>query len=662
MIARNSISLWVIAIIIVNGCFAILYPRESESRDVKDLSGRWKFRMDNSTDRKQGFTDKWWTKPLSENGPVIDMPVPSSYNDITQDKNLRDFSGWVWYETEFYVSATWSDAMTREWLRIGSAHYTAFVWLNSIKVMEHYGGHLPFESDVSNHLVFGQLNRLTVAVNNTLTPNTLPPGKIEHFSTDNGYPANYQLQTYQFDFFNYAGIHRPVKLYTTPLVCVRNITVITTDIGSNSAQVSYKIDVVDSVQRENAAYNVTVILMDHKQQTVVANATGMSGTLTVNNPRLWWPVGMSSADVGYLYKLVVYTSLATKFDNANVQTDVYRLSVGIRTVKIDGTSFLINDKPFYFLGVGKHEDWDVRGKGFDWPMILKDFNLLNWLGANAFRTSHYPYAEEIMQLCDEQGIVVIDECPAVGMHSADNFVNATLQHHLAVMDELVARDRNHPAVVMWSVANEPESQLPPAKDYFKAVIEHTHSLDSSRPVTFVCNAPYNTDLATQFVDVVSFNKYEGWYNDGGHTEVIVPRLTDYIEHWHQTRPNKPIIHMEWGAGAISGFHANPSVMYTEEYLCDVIGQHFKVYDQLRTGAGPYLVGEMIWNFADFNTAQTATRADGNRKGLMTRERQPKWPAYVVRERYHALRNQTDTSVSHLRTTEILEDDKIVIQI
>lgn len=57
----------------------------------------------------------------------------------------------------------------------------------------------------------------------------------------------------------------------------------------------------------------------------------------------------------------------------------------------------------------------IRGKGLDWALIVKDFNLLRWLGANSFRTSHYPYAEEIMDLCDAYGIVVIDECPGVGI-------------------------------------------------------------------------------------------------------------------------------------------------------------------------------------------------------------------------------------------------------
>uniref|UniRef100_A0AC11EIM6 Uncharacterized protein n=1 Tax=Ovis aries TaxID=9940 RepID=A0AC11EIM6_SHEEP len=176
-------------------------------------------------------------------------------------------------------------------------------------------------------------------------------------------------------------------------------------------------------------------------------------------------------------------------------SDFYTLPVGIRTVAVTESQFLINGKPFYFQGVNKHEDADIRGKGFDWPLLVKDFNLLRWLGANAFRTSsHYPYAEEVLQLCDRYGIVVIDESPGVGIALVESFSNVSLQHHLEVMEEMIRRDKNHPAVVMWSVANEPASFLKPAGYYFKTLIAHTKALDPSRPVTFVTNTNYEADL------------------------------------------------------------------------------------------------------------------------------------------------------------------------
>ena len=227
------------------------------------------------------------------------------------------------------------------------------------------------------------------------------------------------------------------------------------------SQVHYDIITADSAGSRDlkAVDNVEVIVnVKSKKGEIVGTNNRLNGTINLYNRPLWWPVGMNDS-VGYLHALEVHLTAT--------DTDIYRLPIGIRTVKVNGTSFLINGKPFYFHGFGRHEDWNVRGKGLDWAMVVKDFNMIDWLGGNSFRTSHYPYAEEIMQMCDERGIVVIDECPAVGMRTPDNFVNIRLQHHLAVMKELVSRDYNHPSVVMWSVANEPASNLPQTANYFK---------------------------------------------------------------------------------------------------------------------------------------------------------------------------------------------------
>lgn len=130
---------------------------------------------------------------------------------------------------------------------------------------------------------------------------------------------------------------------------------------------------------------------------------------------------------GYLYTMEVYLSTPYQKD-----LDVYRLKIGVRSITWNETSFLINEKPIYFRGFGKHEDSDVshflfvfyfffklfyllqiRGKGLDYALLTRDFNLIKWIGANAYRTSHYPYSEESMQMADEYGIMVIDECPSV---------------------------------------------------------------------------------------------------------------------------------------------------------------------------------------------------------------------------------------------------------
>ena len=230
------------------------------------------------------------------------------------------------------------------------------------------------------------------------------------------------------------------------------------DVGKDliNAVINYHVTIMGS---QTSGTTVMVSLKD-KSGAVVKSMQGLSGSMNVSNQHLWWPVGMNTT-TAYLHTLEVRTIPSAG------QSDTYRLPIGIRSVRVSGTTFIINHKPFYFHGFGRHEDWNIRGKGLDWSMIVKDFNMIDWLRANSFRTSHYPYSEEIMQMCDERGIVVIDECPAVGMKSVENFDNKTLQHHLQVMNELVSRDYNHPSVVMWSVANEPASNLHEAESYFK---------------------------------------------------------------------------------------------------------------------------------------------------------------------------------------------------
>ena len=100
----------------------MLYPRESQTRQIKDLSGIWEFKVDR---KNEGYKKKWYSKPLSK---TIMMPVPCSYNDITQDSTIRDHIGDVWYQKNFFVASSWRDK--RVVLRIGSAAHRATVWVN----------------------------------------------------------------------------------------------------------------------------------------------------------------------------------------------------------------------------------------------------------------------------------------------------------------------------------------------------------------------------------------------------------------------------------------------------------------------------------------------------------------------------------------------------
>ncbi|XP_063847967.1 beta-glucuronidase-like isoform X3 [Scylla paramamosain] len=600
-----------------------LYPRESPTREVRSLDGLWDFRLAPLLDPDKGFREHWYSQPLSQTGAVISMAVPSSYNDITQDKALRDHIGWAWYDRTFYVPMRWQEDKLRVVLRLGSAHYNSIVYVNGVQVAKHEGGHLPIMAEISNHLSFVQENLVTVAINNTLTPTTIPQGSI-HFQNDpTRYPPGYFTQSYNFDFTNYAGIHRPVFLYTTPRTYIEDI-LLTTAIDGTSGIVNYTIIAGSTRMGPHRLGNIGCSLKVLNQaRKYVTSAIGCQGTIVLPNATLWWPYLMSD-DPGYQYTLMVAVS------GASGDLDLYPQKVGIRSVGWNSTTLTINGVPVYLRGCGKHEDADIRGKGLDYPLMVKDFSLLKWLGANSFRTSHYPYAEEIMDMADQEGIMVVDEAPAVGL---SGFGEELMKKHMSVMQELVRRDKNRPSVIMWSVGNEPQSNQAAAEGYFSNVTAVTRASDATRPVTCVLSYDKKSEHAASSLDVILVNRYYSWYSDTGHLEVIqLQTVTEFTE-WFLLH-NKPVMISEYGAGSLSGLHMDPAFTWSEEYQVELMMQNFEAFDKLRSKG--FFVGEMIWNFADFATPQGSRRVAGNKKGVFTRSRQPKMAAHVLRWRYHSL--------------------------
>ncbi|KAL6258720.1 hypothetical protein P5V15_010670 [Pogonomyrmex californicus] len=600
----------------------MLYPRESESREVRSLDGLWDFVVSPEGDALKGYTERWFTDDLSKVGEMMKMPVPSSYNDITTSRNLRDHVGGVWYQKTFFVPSSWSNQ--RVFVRFGSVHYLAQVWVNSDVVTNHEMGHLPFEVEISSHLIFGGKNRITVAVDNTLLQTSVPQGKIVEMATDNG---TKHLQTYTFDFFNYAGIHRSVLLYTAPRVYIEDITVRTGLIGDMGI-VKYIVQPAGLREGEIPVCRVTLHDAEHAL-AIKEPVYGLSGTLKVPLARLWWPRGMDPKP-GYLYTLEVRLSVANV-----TRPDIYRLPIGIRTLAWTNTSLLLNDRPVYMRGFGRHEDSIIRGRGFDLVTAVRDHELLQWVGANAYRTSHYPYSDEVLDMADRLGFLVIDECPSV---DTENFSPSLLSRHKDSLSELIRRDKNRPSVIMWSLANEPRTQLPQAEEYFKQIAHHTKAIDPTRPVTIAMARGVQEDRVGQFLDVISFNRYNAWYSNPGRMDMIIDRVQGEAEAWHR-RYNKPVLISEYGADTMPGLHELPEYIWSEEYQKELFSKHFIAFDRLRREG--FFIGEFIWNFADFRTAQTFIRVGGNKKGIFTRDRQPKMAAHHVRRRYHALAAELD---------------------
>ena len=273
------------------------------------------------------------------------MPVPSSFNDITQDKFIRDYAGWVWYDHSFYVPSDWEESDVV--LRFGSAHYETVVYLNGVNVLNHTGGHLPFQTYATKDLKYGQKNLITVAVDNRLSNTTIPQGGVSYMNDTKLYPKGFYETSTHFDFFNYAGIHRSVFLYVLPKEHIQDITV-TTDIKDPKTGL---IDYTVTHSESGTTPDCVVDVLD-KNDNKVASGKGLKGSITVPNATLWWPYTMDE-NSGYLYTLRIQLQTNGK------TTDVYYLKVGIRTIQAKDAKFLINGKEFYFRGFGKHEDANV---------------------------------------------------------------------------------------------------------------------------------------------------------------------------------------------------------------------------------------------------------------------------------------------------------------
>lgn len=595
---------------------SMLYPKTTLTRRRISMDGMWKFHLD---ERSVGENEGW-----IDGIPGEEMiPVPASFQDFYTEKDIREYTGDFWYETDFFVPGEWEGREIL--LRFGAATHRAGVYVNGILITEHEGGFLPFSADVTTVVRYDSYNKVVVKVNNELNCTNIPCG--ETITLPNGK----KMSKPYFDFFNYAGLQRSVYLLAVPRESVVDFDLDYAIHGKN-AEVSYQV-------RTNGEHAVQLELLD-AEGSCVAQKDGKEGVLYVENAHLW------QVRNAYLYRLRI------RIMDGEELIDEYEQEIGIRTVKVEGTDILINGEPVYLKGFGKHEDSDIVGRGFSIGIMKRDFELMKWIGANSFRTSHYPYSEEIYQMADREGFLIIDEVPAVGMfQSLMNFMEAStgkqtaffekettpvlLKAHLRAIEEMITRDKNHPSVIAWSLLNEPETTNEAAVPYFKEVFDFANKLDmQKRPRTFalIMNSLPDTCKCYQFSDIIALNRYYGWYMKGGYEICVAEELfRKEMDAWKEKKLNKPFIFTEYGADTLASEHKLPSVMWSQEYQDEYLKMTHEVFDSY-----DFIKGEQIWNFADFQTTEGIMRVNGNKKGVFTRQRQPKDIAYKLKERWENL--------------------------
>jgi len=594
--------------------YSELYPINNGYRIAQSLDGMWYMQFD---PKSEGI-DKGWAHGLPS---PMSMPVPASFADFFTDHDSRDYCGDFWYEKEFFISKDWSEKET--WIRFGSITHRGTVYCNGVKITSHEGGFLPVLANITSVVKYGEMNKIVVQMNNELNETSLPCGTTKVFHNGRKLAKPY------FDFFNYAGLQRSVWALSIPRENIKEYSV-DYALEGKDAKVTY--DVIATGEN-----TVHIQLLD-AEKNVVAKQMGRHGVLTLKDAHLW------QVKNSYLYKIVI------QIMHDHEVIDEYSEKIGIRTIRIDGTRILVNEQPVYLKGFGKHEDFSVIGRGFNWSVVKRDFECLKWTNANCFRTSHYPYAEEWYQFADEEGFLIIDEVPAVGMmRSTKNFVEAgagggytcffetpTIEQlkasHIQDVEEMIVRDKNHPSVISWSLFNEPETTTDYAYNYFKDVFAAARFFDpQKRPMTgaFEKNSKPELCKCYPLCDMICLNRYYGWYISGGaEIEEAEELFRNEMDRWIEKNLNVPFVFTEFGTDTMSGMHKLPSIMWSEEYQVEYLNMNFSVFDSY-----DFVQGELAWNFADFQTTEGILRVDGNHKGAFTRDRQPKAAAFLFKKRW-----------------------------
>lgn len=598
----------------------MLYPQQNDKRNRLTLSGFWDFKLDPD---EVGEAEDWHSG--------LEMPrtiaVPGSWNEQFED--AYHYLGMAWYlRDDVYVPSSWRGQQIM--IRVGSANYFARVWVNGQAVGEHVGGHLPFAFDISDYVMWDEPNTIAIQIENHLQPNRVPAGNLP--STGGmGSPLGGGYPSATFDFYPYAGIHRPVILYSVPQTHINDVTVVT-EIEDTTGIVSVTIHQQGGVALGHISLKGESVVTESQ----LSFADGVAKIrLEVLNAKLWSPASP------YLYDLEIILH-----DDKQI-VDRYTLEVGIRTVEVRGIELLINGDPVYLKGFGRHEDFYASGRGLNEPLIVKDYSLMKWIGANSYRTSHYPYSEEEMRIADREGMLIIDEIPAVSLNffGSEEDLATRLAMCKQQLEELVARDKNHASVIMWSVANEPfggmiarmlNSDVPDnyneiGRNFLGDLIELAHNLDTTRPATLVGIMTGPVEWIN-LADVVLINRYYGWYLQTGRIHEGEKGLEQELDQLAEL--NKPLIVSEFGADAMAGMHSIPAQVFTEDYQADLIRMYLDVADNY-----DFVIGMHIWNFADFQATQSISRVGGmNLKGVFTRARQPKMVAHLLRNRW----NTSDT--------------------
>ena len=393
-----------------------------------------------------------------------------------------------WYSKEFKLPA--ADQGKNIQLYFGGVYRYAEIWINGVYLGKKPNGYLSFTLDLTPHLKFGnQPNRIAVRVDNSKQPNSR--------------------------WYSGSGIYRDVYLIKTgPVRLDEQETFITTpEIHGELGQLKI-LSKLNKLSRSNGVagnkYQITVwdpngnLLL---KKTGVEKDGQIDASLQVERPQRWSPIAPN------LYRVQL-----TLLDKNNTVEDQIEKRIGFRTIRFDAkTGFYLNGEALKIYGVCMHHDLGALGAAFNKSAAKRQLVMMKEMGANAIRTAHNPPAEELLDLCDEMGILVYNEAFDMWKKRKNKFdyhIDFPTEH-LKDIEAWVRRDRNHASVILWSIGNEIREQFDSTGIALtQEMAKLVKSLDPTRPVTAALtenNYVKNFIAQAEALDVLGFNyKHEDY--------------------------------------------------------------------------------------------------------------------------------------------------------
>jgi beta-galactosidase len=447
----------------------------------------WKFHLgDVSGAQGATFDDSGWTS--------LDVPhdwsIALAFNQnsaATYEGGYLD-GGLGWYRKTFTLPA--ESSTQRIIVQFDGVYMDSTIYLNGTQVYARPYGYSSFEIDVTANAKFGASNVLAVKVNNQ-TPSS-------RWYSGSGIYRHTWLKTVNPVHVAYTGTQ-----VTTPTVSTSSATVNIKVTVQNDSASAASVSVTSSV-RDSSGTEVAKVTTD--ATSVAAGKTAdVAQTTTVTNPKLWSP----SAPTMY--------SVVTTVSSGGSVVDTYTSPLGIRTFAFDAaTGFSINGVKMKLNGTCNHHDLGALGSAVNTRAIEKRLQLLKDMGDNALRTSHNPPAPEFLDVADRLGFLVMDEafdCWYAGKHDYDygRFFNTWYDRDV---QGYVARDRNHPSVIIWSIGNEVAQATD--KTTVTKLITSIHAQDTTRPTIQAYAAWVTSGVPTGLEDLVGINYAPDRY-DSVHT-------------------------------------------------------------------------------------------------------------------------------------------------